>query len=370
MNTKVLKIFKEDTVFLVAFILAVTSSIFVKPSIKYLEYIDFKVIFLLLSLMIVVSGLNSSGLFDIISNKILRFINTTRKLSFSLVFVCFFSSMLITNDVSLITFVPFSIMILEKIKKEKLLIIIIIMETIAANLGSMLTPLGNPQNLYLFSISNISIFSFLRLMLPVSLLSLILISIILLCIKNETFDIELDNLEDRKKDKKQLIVFSLLFILSTLTVFKILDYRLNILIVIIITYVINKKLILKADYMLLLTFIAFFIFIGNIQNIDIIAKFISELSKGNEFLISIFSSQFISNVPAAILISGFSDNYNAIITGTNIGGLGTLIASMASLISYKLYVKKQADKKNKFILHFTVINIIFLLILTIFSIII
>ena len=367
MNTKILKILKDDIVFSTALFLAVISSFFVKPSVEYLNYIDFKVLSLLFSLMLVVSGLNHSGLFDSLSKKLLFYMNTTRKLSFSLVFVCFFSSMLITNDVALITFVPFSILVLEKIKKENLFIIIIIMQTIAANLGSMFTPLGNPQNLYLFSISKISIIGFLKLMLPITLLSLIIISIILFTIKNEKISIIDEDNEDIKKDKKQLIIFLSLFILSTFTVLKIFDYRLNILIVIIITYFINKKLILKADYMLLLTFVAFFIFIGNIQNIDIIATTLSTLSSGNELFLSIISSQFISNVPAAVLLSGFTDNYNSLILGTNIGGLGTLIASMASLISYKLFIKKQSDNKSKFILQFTIINLVFLFILVVFT---
>lgn len=362
MKTKLFTLFKREAVFCIAGTFAIISAFVVPPSKAYFDYIDYRVLALLFCLMLVVAGFQDIGLFENIIEKLLKHINQTRKLVFTLVLVCFFTSMLITNDVALITFVPFAIMIIKKIKKEKLMIFVIVMQTIGANLGSMFTPLGNPQNLYLYSVSQMKMLDFLQLMLPITLESFILIIIILFFLKNEKIEI-INDIKKAKINHIQMTIFTILFAICLLTVLHVVDYRVTLIIVTISILIFNRKLLVKADYFLLLTFAAFFIFVGNIKNIPYIEQVLARVVNGNEMMVSIISSQVISNVPAAILLSGFTDKYSDLILGTNIGGLGTLIASMASLISYKFYAKIEGAKKRKYIGIFTIMNLIFLIII-------
>lgn len=359
-----MKFIKDEIVFCIATMLAILSMFVIPPSEQYIEYIDLRVLGLLLCLMIVVAGFQAIGLFENIIETMLKHISTTRELILVLVLGCFFSSMLITNDVALITFVPFSIMILQKTSKEKLLIIVIVMQTIAANLGSMLTPLGNPQNLYLYSISGMGIFEFFKLMFPTTILSLALIVSTLTIVKNEKLE-SIDNLESGTFNKVQMLLYGTLFIVCLSAVLHIVDFRITLVVVIVTVFICNKKLLLQVDYSLLFTFVAFFIFVGNMKRLPYIESLLVSIVKGNEIIVSIIASQGISNVPTAILLSGFTDDYSALIVGTNIGGLGTLIASMASLISYKFYAKVKGAHRGKYIAVFTGINCIFLAIILI-----
>ncbi len=372
----IISFIKNEIVFSIACVLAIISAFIVTPSKEYIAYIDFRTLALLLALMLVVQGFKSCGIFDSLVRVLIKFASTKRQLAFILVLLCFFSSMLITNDVALITFVPFTILILDLIQDSKYSIYIIVLETVAANLGSMFTPIGNPQNLYLYSISGMDILSFLTLMLPYTLLSLILLIIAIMFIKAKLLDIDtfvFHTSDTRKKTGKEtftLFVYISLFILSILTVLHIVDFKLMLIIVILAIIVFNPKLIIKADYILLLTFIAFFIFIGNMKNIPAINNLLASLVEGRECFVAILASQIVSNVPCAMLLSGFTNKFEYLIIGTNLGGLGTLIASMASLISYKFYAKMKTSNIKKYILAFTLINIIFLVILSVFYILI
>lgn len=359
---KIDKFVKNEAILCIAGLLAVISALIVPPTEKYIDYIDFRVLGLLLCLMLVVSGFQSMGFFESIIEKLLDHISTTRKLVFVLVLMCFFTSMLITNDVALITFVPFAIMVLHKIRKEKLMIIVIVMQTVAANLGSMFTPLGNPQNLYLYSVSHMGILEFLKLMFPITLLSFGLIIGVLFFITDEEIEGNW-KIGKIRVSKVQELVFGLLFVVCLLTVLHIIAYTITLAIVIITVFVFNKKLLLRADYMLLLTFVAFFVFVGNMKNIPCVESMLANIVSGNEIIVSVAASQVISNVPAAILLSGFTSDYSGLILGSNIGGLGTLIASMASLISYKFYCRTENARKGRYLAIFTGINVIFLLLI-------
>ena len=360
--------FKKETVLCIATILAITSSFFVKPSINYLNYIDFRVLAILFCLMLVVSGMQKIGVFKNIGIVLGSKVKSIKGLCFVLTFLCFFLSMLITNDVALITFVPFTITIFKDEKYKDTLLSLIVIETIAANLGSMLTPIGNPQNLYLFSLSNMSVKKFIYIMLPITILSFILIVFLVIIQKNKSF---IQNTTPKKQqiNKKQLLVYSFLFMVCLFNIAHILSYISVLLIVVIAVFYIDKSLFKNVDYFLLLTFIAFFIFIGNIGSINYIKDFLRYWILGNEFLAGIITSQFISNVPAAMLLSGFTENYVPLLWGVNVGGLGTLIASMASLISYKYYSNISSAKKAKYIIKFCVYNFLLLIILYTFVII-
>lgn len=367
----ILKFIKEEVVFTIACILAFISAFIITPSSEYIDYIDFRTLGLLLALMLVVQGFKSCGIFDTLVRLLTNFANNRRQLSFILVLLCFFFSMLITNDVALITFVPFTILILDIIDDPKFSIYIIVLETIAANLGSMFTPIGNPQNLYLYSISEMSILSFLKLMLPYTIISFVLLVLSIMLVKPIPLDIDSANnssnvqnsTKNGLKNSISFAIYILLFLLSILTVLHILDYKIMLIIVLLSIAILNYRLLLKADYILLLTFIAFFIFIGNIKNIEAVSNLLASLVEERECFVAIGASQIVSNVPAAMLLSGFTSKFDQLIIGTNLGGLGTLIASMASLISYKFYAKMKASNIKRYILAFTLVNIIFLVVL-------
>lgn len=360
---KIKEFIKKEIVFSIALALAIISSFIVPPSKAYIDYIDFRTLALLLGLMLIVQGLKSCGLFDSLVATMVKKVHSKRTLAFVLVSLCFFSSMLITNDVALITFVPFTIMVLALCDDSKFSIYLIVLETVAANLGSMFTPIGNPQNLYLYSVSGMGIDEFLKLMLPYTALSYILLIVAIYFVDNEPFSGSASYFPESKISKLSLAVYLVLFTFCLLTVLHIVDYPIMLVVVIVVIFVMDKSLLPKADYILLLTFVAFFVFIGNIKNIPAISEFLSSIMAGREVYVSVAASQVVSNVPAAMLLSGFTDNFSSLIIGTNIGGLGTIIASMASLISYKFYCNISGSNQRMYMVKFTVVNLIFLAVL-------
>lgn len=355
---KIFDFLKSEIVTVISFLLAVASMFFVPLNREYINYIDFRTLALLFGLMTVMAGLNRIGLFKISAEKLLSKVRSVRSLTLTLVLICFFLAMVITNDVVLITFVPFTVITLKMAKKLDRLIYITVLETAAANLGSMLTPIGNPQNLYLFSTYNMSISSFLKTLFPYALLSLISLVILSLFSGKEKITVEPDSSEKIQKPFL-ILLYTVLFIIALLSVFRILHFVFLLVAVLIFTLIFDKDTLKTVDYTLLLTFVFLFVFIGNLGNIKIISNFLSNIVAGNEVTAGILLSQIFSNVPAAILLSGFTSDGNALLIGTNLGGLGTLIASMASLISFK-FIQKGNIKTGKYILIFTVVNVILL----------
>lgn len=388
MYTKVKELFQKETVCCIAFLLAVISIFFVSPSKNYISYIDFRVLALLFCLMAVVRGFSSIGVFTRLGTMLLTHVHSLRMLSALFIFLCFFFSMLITNDVALITFVPFTILVLSMAEQKKFLIPVIVLETIAANLGSMLTPLGNPQNLYLYTISGLSIGAFVRIMLPYSFVSAILLLIFILFLPKDTFstataantanstntvtasntsNVICEAVKARKNPRILFTAYLILFLLCLLTVLHILPYQIMFLLVLTGFLLLDYRVLKDVDYFLLLTFLCFFIFIGNMKQISLVHELISKLLVHHEVLMGIGASQIISNVPAAILLSGFTDDYSALLIGVNLGGLGTLIASLASLISFKFYTNSNGNDTRRFLGIFTLYNVIFLGVLFVLS---
>ena len=323
----ILNFLKEETVFSVSLLLALISCFFVKPSINYLNYINWDTIILLFIIMLFVEILKNLSVFEIIVRKLLNKIGNTRSLVLLLVFICFFSSIFITNDVSLIIFVPFAILALKKIERADLIIFTVSMQTIAANVGCMVLPIGAPHNIVMFTVSHIPFDSFFLLLLPYVLVSVLFLIVLSIFIPND--EIIVPDMGKIESDNENFF----------------------------------KKVFLGVDYYLLLTFIFLFILIGNLENIEFFRALFTRYIIGNEVLWGVLASQLISNVPAAILLSGFSTNYEAIIVGINIGGLGTLIASMANLISYKILVREFNEYKIRYLVLFTVLNLVLLFIL-------
>ena len=388
MFTKVKELFQKETVCCIAFLLAVISMCFVVPSKNYISYIDFRVLALLFCLMAVVRGFSSIGVFTRLGTMLLTHVHSLRMLSALFIFLCFFFSMLITNDVALITFVPFTILVLSMAEQKKFLIPVIVLETIAANLGSMLTPLGNPQNLYLYTISGLSIGAFVRIMLPYSFVSAILLLIFILFLPKDTVstataantanstntvtasntsNVICEAVKTRKNSRILFAFYLILFLLCLLTVLHILPYQILFFLVLTGFLLLDYRVLKDVDYFLLLTFLCFFIFIGNMKQISLVHELISKLLVHHEVLMGIGASQIISNVPAAILLSGFTDDYTALLIGVNLGGLGTLIASLASLISFKFYTNSNGNDTRRFLGIFTLYNVIFLGVLFVLS---
>lgn len=355
---KALGFIKNEIVLVISFVLALASCFLVTPNRGYIDYIDFRTLALLFCLMAVTAGLNGMGVFRILAEKLLKYVKSFSALSFALCMLCFFSSMLITNDVALITFVPFTLILLNMINKKEKAIILVTLETVAANLGSMATPIGNPQNLYLFSRYEMSMSEFFSAILPYAFLSFVLTAIFSLFTGKDRIRINTEKTEFRFD--KNIVVYSVLFVLALLSVFRIVNYVVLLVISVAAVLIFDRKTLKRVDYSLLLTFVFLFVFIGNLGRIPAVSTFLKEIVAGREVAVGIISSQIFSNVPAAILLSNFTDNVKDLLVGVNLGGLGTLIASMASLISFKL-IQKEKVNSGKYIFVFTLVNVTFLL---------
>ncbi len=346
---------KKECVLVIAVTLAILSSFI---SIPKLSYIDFKVLILLFNLMVVVAAFKELKVLDSIAIGLLKKCNTYTSISLALVFITFISSMIVTNDVALITFVPLSIVIARKANINVLKIVVF--QTLAANLGSSFTPMGNPQNLFIYSFYNLSPIDFFKITLPIVILAVLFL--VLLVFKDKKMNLSLD-LEDVKIDnKRDVYLFGGLFLIILLSVFHVIDYKVTFLITIVMVLILNKKLFSQVDYSLLVTFIGFFIFVGNISTMDVVKNFMEGIlnSPKSTFLASVLSSQVISNVPATMLLSGFTNHFKELLLGVNIGGMGTLIASLASVISYKIYASEFGN--DNYMKSFTFYNILGLII--------
>lgn len=354
---------KKEPVLVCAWIAAFISSFIVPPNLGYIQYIDFRTLSLLFCLMAVTCALKELNIFKIAGLKLLSKVKTSVQLELILILLCFFSSMLITNDVSLITFVPFAIGTLTMANLKDRITFVVVMQTIAANLGSIVTPIGNPQNIYIYTKYSVPTADFFMAMLPYGALSLLLIVLFVIFRKNTS--LSLINTDDGTKisNKKMVVFYFGLFVLSVLSVGRIIPVKLVFIVIVLSLLIFNKKLFKEIDYSLLITFTGFFIFIGNVGKINSFQHFISAFISGNEVLTAVISSQIMSNVPSALLLSGFTDKWLELLIGVNIGGLGTLIASMASLISYKFAAEFMPDKKSQYFKAFTIFNLIFLVFL-------
>ncbi len=353
---------KREPVLILASLAALVSCFFVPPDAAYVGYIDFRTLALLYCLMTVVVGLRQAGLFSHMAHVLCRRASSTRVMGILLVLLCFFSAMVITNDVALLTFVPFAVVVLSMADREKDLIHIVVLQTVAANLGSMLTPVGNPQNLFLYSYYNLSIGDFLGATFPIWVLSLALVVAGCLLLSGEPIHAFLG--EEPGIHHRELWLHLALFAVCLLVVMRLISWYVMLAVVAAVLLIFDRKLLLKADFMLLLTFVAFFIFAGNLGRMGAVAALLRRLLDGREYLTSVLASQVISNVPAAVLLAGFTDKARALLLGVNVGGLGTPIASLASLISLKLYSHSLSARIGRYLLEFTAVNVILLVILS------
>ncbi|MCQ2417904.1 MAG: citrate transporter [Oscillospiraceae bacterium] len=347
-------LFQSQPVLVIAFAAAVITVCIVPPDREYMGYCNRTVLIQLFGLMLAVSGARSAGVFDLMTNMMMKKTGTLRKLGFLLMLFCFFTSMLVTNDVVLLTFVPLTIMLYQNIRDEKSRIMTIVLETAAANLGSMMTPVGNPQNLFLYDYYSMQVGTFLKVMLPSGFISLVLLS--LLCFLLPNTPCQTVSGQKAQISVKPSIAYALLFVICLGCVFRIVPDLVLLPAAVLIALICNPSLLKKVDYALLATFVCFFVFVGNIARIEIVSRFVSEILSGYELLISALLSQVISNVPSAVMLSGFTSNGESLLLGVNLGGLGTMIASLASLISFQFYRKSANADTVRYMAVFSAVN--------------
>ena len=345
---------KQEAVLCVAAVLAVASMALEPPSAAYFGYIDWDTLAMLFSLMAVMKGFQHAGLFVWLGNRLLRYTNTTRKLLFALVFLPFVCSMVITNDVSLITFVPFALIVLHMAGQDWLVVPLVVLQTAAANLGSMLTPMGNPQNLYLYTRSGMSFGALVGLMLPYVLASAICLAVLIF--RCDSAPIAPVGVQSKLAPPHTLAVYAAGFALCLLALFDVVPTLAVLGVVAVFLLFYDRRVLAAVDYALLGTFAAFFVFIGNLGAVPAFRAFLAGILAGHVVPVAVLASQVISNVPAALLLSGFTADWPALIVGCNLGGLGTLIASMASLISYKLVAQNSPGRRSAYLGWFTACN--------------
>lgn len=360
---KIALFIKKNIVMVIALIAAVITSFIVPPDHKYLSYFDFKTLTCLFCVLAIVCALKNIRFFYLLARKIVNQFKNVRLSILALVYITFIGSMLIANDMALLTFLPLGYLVLTTTGKEKYMAFTFIMQNIAANLGGMLTPFGNPQNLYLYTKFNIPNQEFLGIMAPPFIVSITLVTACCLFVKPEPLQIPDEQI---KLPKWRTGLYLLLFCLAIAIVFRSIPYYIGLIIPVILLFV-DADALKKVDYPLLLTFVFFFIFAGNMARMDAVRSFFSMLLNKDTLIFSTFSCQFISNVPSAILLSQFTENYRELLIGVNIGGVGTLIASLASLITFREYTKHNPQKAGKYIGLYSAFNFSFLLLLLLFS---
>lgn len=345
---------KQELTLCAAFAAALISCFFVPPDSAYWGYLDFRTLALLYCLMVVVAGLRHAGAFTVLAHRLCAKAGSVRAMGVTLVLLCFFSAMLITNDVALLTFVPFAVVVLGMAHQEKELIWVVVLQTVAANLGSVLTPVGNPQNLYLYSRYDLRMADFLSATGPLWLLSLF--AVLVLCLRLPCDHVNVFLGEAPETDKKGLALYLALLVLCLLVVLRLISWQWMIGILLLVLMVLDRRRLLKADFLLLLTFVCFFVFSGNLARIGAVEALLRRLLAGRELLTAALTSQVISNVPSALLLSRFTEAGRELLLGVNIGGLGTPVASLASLISLKLYSHSQHANTAKFLAQFSAVN--------------
>ena len=355
---------KKNTVMMIAFVVAVITILFVPIDAEYLSYFDFKTLSCLFCVLAVVCALRNINFFYMLAGKLVARFKTIRSAILALVYITFIGSMLIANDMALLTFLPLGYLVLKTTGKEKYMAFTFIMQNISANLGGMLTPFGNPQNLYLYSKFNIPDVEFLKIMFLPFILSVLLMTICCLFIKPEPI---MQKDEPISVPVRRTALLLSLFALAIAIVFRGIPYLFGLILIPGVLIFVDKKALRDVDYPLLLTFVFFFVFSGNMARIEPVREVLSALLEKNTLLVSVVSCQFISNVPSAVLLSQFTADYASLLIGVNIGGVGTLIASLASLITFREYCKDQPGRTKSYILKLSALNFGFLVVLTAFA---
>ncbi len=359
---KIINFAKTNTVMIIAFFAALITMFFVPIDKEYIGYFDFKTLACLFCVLAVVCALRNINFFYMLAGKLVSKFKTIQSAVLALVYITFIGSMLIANDMALLTFLPLGYLVLKTTGKEKYMAFTFIMQNISANLGGMLTPFGNPQNLYLYSKFNIPDLEFVQIMIIPFAISVLLITVCCFVFVRPEPIVQED--EPIYIPKKRTALLLALFALSIAIVFRGIPYFVGLIAIPAVLLFVDRKALRDVDYPLLLTFVFFFIFAGNMARIEPIRLLLSGLLEKNTLLFSVISCQFISNVPSAVLLSNFTSDYSSLLIGVNIGGVGTLISSLASLITFREYSKDQPGRTGKYVAQFSMLNFAFLIVLT------
>ncbi len=359
---KALRFVKKNTVFCIAAVAAVITCFFVPPDLQYLEYFDWKTLSCLFLTLAVICALRNIMFFTILARKLVAMAGNLRSLFLLLIVITFIGSMIIANDMALITFLPLGYFALSVTKQEKYIAYLFVLQNISANLGGMLTPFGNPQNLYLYSFFQIPTGEFCSIMLPAFLLAISLL--VIACIPIKPIKFVIGNKFGEKLNQKNTLLYGVLFLISVLIVFRIIPFVIGLALIPLILFFVDRDCLFMVDYALLGTFFFFFVFAGNLARINAVNQVISSLLAKDTLLVSVLSCQVISNVPSAILLSRFTGDYASLLLGVNIGGTGTLIASLASLITFSEFKLLHPEQTKKYLVIFTSVNGAFLVIMT------
>lgn len=362
---KLTSFLKDHAVMCIAALAALVTCFFVPPDAEYLSYFDFRTLSCLFLTLAVIAALRNIKFFTILSRRLVVLAGTLRLLFLLLIVITFLGSMVIANDMALITFLPLGYFALSVTHKEKYMAYLFILQNVSANLGGMLTPFGNPQNLYLYSYFQIETGAFLRVMTPPFLAAIALLALATLFVKNEKLVINDDYHEHLNRPRT--LVYLALFALSLLIVFRIIPYLVGLILITVALFFSDRESIRMVDYPLLFTFAFFFVFSGNLARIPTVHAFFSDLLAKDTFTVSALSCQVISNVPSAVLLSRFTENWQELLVGVNIGGTGTLIASLASLITFSEFRILYPGHTRQYLTLFFVVNALFLLLLTLFA---
>ncbi|MBE5926628.1 MAG: citrate transporter [Lachnospiraceae bacterium] len=354
---------KNQTVLFIAIIAMLITCIIIPPDDSYLEYFNFTTLATLFCTLSVVNAFADIHIFEIISKSIIVRLRNLRRATFGIVFITFFGSMILANDMALLTFLPLGYYLLKNTDNKQYMAYVFILQNIAANLGGMLTPFGNPQNLYLYSYYNIDTVKFMAIMFRPFIVSTIVI--IILCLFVKPVPLVLKNNNKYFLNLPKTVIYSFLFIFSILIVLRIFPYVLGTGIITLLLIVMDRHAIKTVNYPLILTFCAFFVFSGNMARIPEVHMLFNKILPIDTLFFGILSCQFISNVPSAVLLSHFTNDYASLLPAVNIGGLGTLIASLASLITFSEYRKHKPDDIRSYITKFSIINFAFVMLLLI-----
>lgn len=352
----------KDKVFLIAFFMAIISIFFNPISREYIDFINFKVLIVMFVLMLSVAGMTDQHLFTNIAVKMVKHLRDMRMIALVIILTTFFLGMLITNDAVLLTLVPFTLFVTSKIKRHKEALIIVILQTLAANLGSALTPMGDPQNIFLYTNFDIPFWVFMSKTAVITITGFVLLVITVFIVFKD--DVVIPIVEDVKIKDYRIWLYFLMFALAILTVLHLINQYLALGLVVTIGLIFSRSEFKKVDYHLLLTFVMFFIFTGNIGTIDYIKDFFNQVlnSQTNVFFTGLLVSQVISNVPATVLLSAFTEEAYilSLLQGVNVGAMGTIIGSLASLITFKFVIKLYPERFKEYLIKYTVICLIYM----------
>ena len=356
----------QNAILCIAAAAAAATSLIIRPDGEYWHYFDWKTLTCLFCVLAVVMALRDIRFFSYLAQAIVVRFRNLGSCTLALVYITFIGSMLIANDMALLTFLPLGFYVLKSTGQERHMAFVFVIQNIAANLGGMLTPFGNPQNLYLYSYYNIPTLEFMGIMLPPFLLSVAMITACCLLFLPRT-QLYLCRPEEIALSPRRTSLYLVLFLLAIVIVFRAIPYWIGLIIIPLVLFFADREALAQVDYCLLLTFVAFFVFAGNLGRVPAVSAFLAPLLQKQPLIVSVLSCQFISNVPSAILLSQFTTNYPALLVGVNIGGTGTLVASLASLITYREYVRNNPGEQGRYLKVFAALNLSFLAVLTIFE---